>query len=146
METQLLMILAILIMILMLIFYYKSKDKKTKGEVKDVYFKGKKAFETKLIDVPTAEASAKLTTAAAEVIKSLEKTDEAVLKFGALLVVKIQKEGKTLIMAETVSPAISSILDNNPNILKFPNALYELMIGDKKQPEKLHDGEMTTVS
>jgi len=117
------------------------KSDKTKSEVKDIYNKGKQALEAQHLNLPTAEATEKLANAASRIIEAMANIDEGVLRLGAILVVKVQREGKPIVLAETVSPALASTLDNNPRILKNPNAIYELLISEKESQEQIGEAE-----
>ncbi len=120
-------------------FLFKSKKRKTKEEIKDLYKKGKEALESQFINLPAAEVTEKLATAAGALIQAIDKQDEAVLRMGAILIVKVQQNNKSVIVAETVSPEITRVLDNNPSLLKHPQAVYELIIGIKGGHVKKQD-------
>jgi hypothetical protein len=116
-------------------------SEKTAKEVNDIYQKGKHALEAQQLDLPRAEASEKLANAAAKAIESIQLMDEAVLRLGALLVVKVQKEGKPVILVETISPQMSATLDVNPVILNSPAAIYEILLASKKYKGQIGEGE-----
>lgn len=112
-----------------------------KTEVKELYKKGKLALETQHISVPSAEATSKLAEAASRIITSLDNVEEAALRLGALLVIKVKRDGKVTVSAETISPSLALILDENPSLLKHPSAVMELISGEterqKAEAEKI---------
>jgi hypothetical protein len=57
----------------------------------------------------------------------LENVSEAVLRLGPLLLVKVTINGKSQIVAETLSSAIRRILDENPELLNSPRKLFEVL-------------------
>lgn len=121
--------------------WFKRSKKLVGQELGEVYGKGKQALEAQYLNVPTAEASEKLANAAANLIKALESIDEGVLRMGSLIVVKIEREGKSLILAETVSHKLMCVFEDNSNILSNPAAVYELIKGDKKMDDQIDTGD-----
>ena len=119
------------------------KKKATNDEIGEIYKKGINALETKYINLPTAKAGGKLANSASNLIAFIKDIDEAALRFGAILVVKIEKDGKIIILSETVSTQIAHILDNNSNLLKYPQAIYELIKGDQDVQLALNSGDET---
>jgi hypothetical protein len=110
---------------------FKLKHPKTQEEIEDLYNKGKQALEAKYLNLPTAEATEKIANAASKIIDSIADIDEAAIRLGAIIIVKINKNGRSIIVSETVSPSLASTLDNMPNILSNPRAVYELLSVDK---------------
>lgn len=121
------------------------KKSTSEQELNDIYEKGKNALEAKLLNLPTAEASAKITDSVGNLIVAIKDVDECAFRLGAILLVKVQREGKTLIMAETVSPKLISALEENPNLLKKPNELYNLLL-QEKSPDEEFGNEGNTLS
>lgn len=120
---------------------FLTKDKKTKEEVSDLYAKGKKALEYKYLNGPTAEATSKLSSAAAELISSVRDIDEVVLRLGSILLVKTIRNGQQQLIVETVSHELADSFDNNPNLLKNPSAIYEYIIGERNKQGDIDEGE-----
>lgn len=112
-------------------FYQKLKfiltSPKTKREVAEGFSKAKAALEFNYLNLPSAEATEKLSNAASNLITSLNGVDEGLVRLGALLVVKVTREGKVRILSETLSPELSLLLDKTPQILNNPNTIYELL-------------------
>lgn len=117
------------------------KQDKTQQEVDKAYEKAKLALEAKYLGTPTADATSKIAIASAELIKSLEGQDEAVIRLGVILLVKTVRDGKSLIMAETVTPELKNLLDSNPNLLKNPSVIYDLLNTPKPTAKELKSGE-----
>ncbi|TVT38610.1 hypothetical protein FNT36_20745 [Hymenobacter setariae] len=106
-----------------------------KEEINELYSKGKVALETQFVSVPSAEATSKLAGAAASLITALTGIDEAAIRLGAILVVKVSRDGVPLILAETVSPELALLLDKNPQLLKNPSVVFDL-ISTVRVPDK----------
>ena len=120
---------------------FKLKQPKTQAEIDDLYNKGKQALEAKYLNLPTAEATEKIVNSASKIIESLATIDEAAIRLGAIIIVKIKKDGKTIIVSETVSPALASSLDNMPNILSNPDIVYDLLKVDKMENDLFKSDE-----
>jgi hypothetical protein len=124
---------------------FLSKSKRTNEEIDDIYQKGKRALEYKYLNVPAADATSQLSQAASQLISAVKDIDEAVVRLGSILLVKTSKEGKSQIIIETVSHELASSFDNNPNLLKNPNAVYELLVGERKKQNNVDEGEGSLV-
>lgn len=102
-----------------------------KGEVKqeasEIYQKGKVALEAKFIDLPSAEATDKLASAAAGLITSLSGVSDAAIRCGSILLVKVTKDGVPKIVTETVSPELAALLNKNPALLQNPSIVFDLI-------------------
>ncbi len=120
--------------------WFKLNKPATKAEIEEVYNKGKLALEATYLNKPTADATETIANAATKLIEALKNIDQGVLRLGAILVVKVKKDNETIILAETVSPELASTLDDNPKLLRNPNAIYELMLGDKSPDTKIEEG------
>lgn len=106
---------------------YRFKLVKTENEVKNLYDQGKRALKDNHINLSVAKATAELTNAASVLIKSLEGQDQAVIRLGALLLVKVVKNGEPIVIIETVSPEIMAELNANSSLLRNPETLYDLL-------------------
>ena len=109
--------------------WYKLKGKKTEKEIADLFETGKSALKAQQVNLPTAEATQKLTAAASELIRALEGQDRAVIRLGTILVVKLVRNGEQLLVIETISPVLMEELDKNSSIMKNPDAVYDLLQG-----------------
>jgi hypothetical protein len=97
-----------------------------------LYRKGKKALELKYVELPTAEQTEKLASAAEKMVNSLEKFEEGVVKLGAVLVIKKKINGESRISVVQLSTEMIILLDKKPQLLQSLNTLYELVTGDVK--------------
>ncbi|MDO7849013.1 hypothetical protein Q5H92_21795 [Hymenobacter sp. M29] len=119
-------------------YFFKGRGKAAAAEALQ---KGKLALETQHITLPAAEATGKLAESAAALISSLNGVDEAVLRLGSLLVVKVSRNGLPAIMAETVSPELAQLLDKNPGLLKTPAVLFDMLSAMQAPVKKIGGGE-----
>ena len=101
-------------------------------DLENLYNKGKKALELKYVELPTAEQTEKLATAAEKLINSLSEVNEGVIRCGALLVIKKIVDGQTKIIVHQLSTEMIILLDKHPKLLFSPNTIYELVTGDVK--------------
>ncbi len=101
---------------------------------KEAFEKAQSGAELEYLDKRESEHASNLAAAASQVILSLKDEPEAVLRLGQLLILKVTTNGKSRIIAETVSTDIRRILDQNPKLLNSPPELLRLIqaIHDKK--------------
>jgi len=95
----------------------------------------KDGLEHHYIDGPEAEAAMKLATAASTVIASLAGVEDAVLRIGPLLLVKCTQNGVCRIAAQTISPKLRRLLDENPRMLQSSEVLFA-MLAEEKEPSE----------
>lgn len=98
----------------------------------NLYERGKKALELKHIELPTADQTEKLATAAEKLVKSLDAVDEGVIRCGGLIVVKKNIDNKPKIIIQQLSTEMILILDKHPKLIFNPTTMYELLTGDVK--------------
>jgi hypothetical protein len=101
---------------------------------KEALQKTQSGLELRYLDSREADCALKLSTAAAQLIGSLRGEQEAVLRLGPLLLVKVTLDGKSQIIAESVCTDIRRILDNNPRLLNSPSDLFKAL-------QEMRDGE-----
>jgi hypothetical protein len=124
-------------------FYQRLKyllNGEVKTEAAEIYKKGKTALELQFVSVPSAEATNKLSEAAASLITSLNGIDEAAIRLGAILLVKVSKDGVSMILAETVSPELALLLDKNPQLLKNPSVVFDLISTIRVSEKPIEEG------
>jgi hypothetical protein len=107
-------------------FLWKGEVGQEAGEI---YSKGKVALEAQFIDLPSAEATSKLATAAAGLITALDGVSDAAIRCGSILLVKVTKDGVPKIITETVSPELAALLNKNPALLQNPSIVFDLISG-----------------
>lgn len=95
-----------------------------------LYQRGKKALELKHIDLPTADQTEKLASAAEKLVSSLEGVEEGVIRCGALIVVKKNINGVQKLIIQQLSTEMIIILDKHPKLLFNVNTIYELLTGE----------------
>lgn len=86
--------------------------------------KGEQGLDQHYIHGPEAEAASKLADAANKLIFALHDIDEAVIRCGPILLVKVTKDGKAKLAVQTISTRLRHILDENPQLLKSPELLF----------------------
>lgn len=113
---------------------FKLKYPKTTREIEDSFNKAKVALEARYLNLPAAEATEKYVNAASNLINSLQGIEESVMRIGALLVVKNTIDGKTKILAETLSPQLMLLFESNPQLMNSPSTVYQMIQTIKTQP------------
>lgn len=93
----------------------------------ELLMKGQLGLELHYVDSPEAEVASKLADATSKLIQSLAEIDEAALRAGPILIVKVTHAGKSVVVAETISPTIRKTLDANPKLFREPSRLLELL-------------------
>jgi hypothetical protein len=101
-------------------------------DLETLYQKGKKALELKYVELPTAEQTEKLASAAERLITSLNQVNEGVIRCGTLLVLKRTVDNEPKIIVHQLSTEMIILLDKHPKLIFSPNTIYELITGDVK--------------
>ncbi|MCG2615193.1 PUR family DNA/RNA-binding protein [Terrimonas sp. NA20] len=99
-------------------------------EFEKLFRKGKSALELKHVDLPSAEQTEKLATAAQKIVDSLDSFEEGVVRLGTLIVLKKNVNGKSKIVIQQINHDMAKILDDKPQLMKSLQTLYELLTGD----------------
>jgi hypothetical protein len=94
---------------------------------KEAFDKVTQGVEMQYLEGPAADATSKLAMAAAQMIQSLQHEDDAVIRVGALLVIKHTRRGKAVVMSQTISNDLRKILDENPTLLAQPASLLRVI-------------------
>jgi hypothetical protein len=102
-----------------------------KEDPKKIFETGKKALELKVLDLPTAEQTEKLSIAAKNLLDGMNNIEEGVARIGALMVLKVRIGGQTKVIISQLSQEVIILLDKqNPNLIYNLRTLYELVTGD----------------
>lgn len=113
-------------------FLFKRKSE-ARNEISELYKTGKDALNAYAVDKPNAENTNELAQAAANLIGSINDIDEAVLRLGAVIIIKTVVDGKQTIIVDSLSYEMMKLFDNNPGLLKKPRLMYELMNASKNK-------------
>jgi hypothetical protein len=124
---------------------YLFRGEVVEAEAGDLYTKGKKALEAQLLNKPTAEVTEKQADAVAKLIVALAPIDEAVLRLGTLMIVKIQRNGIPVIAVETLSPKLAAMMDANPRFLENPRLVFEMLATTKSPTNQLESGASESI-
>jgi hypothetical protein len=115
-------------------FYFKRANKASEEEIREVYAKGKFSLENKMRPKPAKESSSKISDAAAKVISVLNPVEDAVIRFGTLLIIKAKYDGKNINIVQMIPAPVALIIDEYPLLLKHPAAVLALLGLPKKEP------------
>lgn len=118
----------------------RSKDVMTSDEVTSRFKEAEYALEVNTILKPQSEIDKNQSEALLNIITSLEKIPNAVIRIGSLLVVKeTNAEGSPFIQCRSLSILENYYINKNPQLLKQPSKiLNELaLIADNNSSDKL---------
>jgi len=96
--------------------FKKERVAKFAKAAKVAIAKGEEGLDEHFIHGPEADAALKLADATQKLVNCLAGHDQAVIRAGPLLVVKITSQGKSKLAVETVSARVRRILDENPRL------------------------------
>jgi hypothetical protein len=109
-------------------FVFRSKTALTHDEVTKRLKKAERAVEVTYLDKPQAEANNLQAVAAASLIGALNDTERACIQVGSLLVVKATDgDGKTAVIARTLSQDELREIEENQSILREPQKILEFL-------------------
>ena len=115
-------------------FIFRSKELLTSDDVTSRLKKAERAVEATYLDKPQAEANNLQAGAAASLIGALSTTDKACIQVGSLLVVKaLDAEGKSAVIARTLSPDELREIEENQTILREPQRILEFLQGAERR-------------
>lgn len=112
---------------------FKTKQPTTQAELEDVYNKGKLALEAKYLNAPMAEATEKYANAAGKLLDSISNFENAVIRLGALLVIKTTENGIPQVAIQTISPTLAAKFDEEPELLKSPQILLDYLNNNNRE-------------
>ena len=112
-----------------------------RNEASDVYEEIREAIRRKHIDVEGATSFEKRAIATAELIKSIEPYEKAVMRLGDVIVCKITKDGKSEIFVEIVSAKLARQLDKQPGVLEHPDTFLAFLKRQKPENPSIEDGD-----
>ena len=112
----------------------RTKNVATHEQVIDRIKKAERAAEIAILDKPQAEANQCQAEAASSLISSLGEIANACIQAGSLLVVKATNNGKSSIIARTLTPMELKHLEENQAVLRKPGEILEWLqnIGNKR--------------
>ena len=100
----------------------------------DLYRRGKANVQARL-EQPGVESTKQLAEATAQLLKSIEGVDNAILTLGKVIVVKYTNQnGKSITIVRTVSTEIQHQLEEMPHLLNSPRALIKFLNASKEEP------------
>ena len=103
-------------------WFAKTKQALTQQEVAERLAKAERALELAQLQQRQAEVDKNQSTGMAELIQALEKTDNAVLQAGSILLLKqSHPERGCNIISRTLSPLEMIFLERNASLLKSPD-------------------------
>ncbi len=104
--------------------WFRRNSPEIQQELSDTYAEMKESLRLQHVDVHAANVFSTRATAARDLIDSLEPYDEAVIRFGDVLLAKATINGKSRILVENVTPSLGRQLAANPVLTRDPHALF----------------------
>ena len=114
--------------------WYKLKSSVTPEKAAQLADDGMEALRAQL-NKTSAETTAALAGAAAELIMSLEHVDEAAIRLGTILVVKVTESGVPRVIVTEISMSLRHKLQEHPQFLRDPKAVMRFI--EEKEVETL---------
>lgn len=106
-------------------WFARSRDALTRPEVVERLEKIERAVELRYVEQPQSSVDEKQASAIAKLIKALDKTPNAALQAGSVLVVKLSTNTGPMIQARTLNQRELAELENNQRLLKSPSTILE---------------------
>ncbi|HEY4313349.1 MAG TPA: hypothetical protein VGN12_28120 [Pirellulales bacterium] len=107
--------------------WFQQKKPQIEQELGDAYAEMKESLRLQHVDTHAANVFSTRATAAHDLIGSLEPYEEVVVRFGDVLLVKATVNGKSRLIVENVTPALSRQLAANPLLTRDPHAFFTLL-------------------
>ena len=126
--------------------WFKLTSRKTREELSEGYDKTKLALELQFLELPNADVTEKLSNAASNLITSLNGVDEAALRIGALLIVKQNIDGNIKIITETLSPELTLLFNNHPQLLNNPRNVYNMINDIRNSPNHFKEVDSVKIT
>jgi hypothetical protein len=124
-------------------FFSRSKWKRIKQifteEATEVYEKAKVALEVQQINMPQAEVTHKLATAAASLLEATKDVKQIVVRCEGLLLVKAVINGETVVVIETVSPKLAAALNAIPTMIQDPATMFHVLSAEKAKNKLIEE-------
>ncbi|HEX3006479.1 MAG TPA: DUF3276 family protein [Bacteroidales bacterium] len=108
-------------------------SEKTKEEINDIYENANSALNRALTDRQTIPESDEVAVAAANLIVSLLKVEEALITLGKIFIVKGANAEKSCIVAERCTPRLMFHLKRYPAMLANIGLMFDLMLEEQKE-------------
>ena len=119
---------------------YKLSQWITPEDASKLREEAKEALDAKINKI-SIETTATLSVASAELIKSLEKVDNAAIRLGTIIVVKTTIDGTSTVRVENVSMALGHKLRDEPAFLENPVAVSHYLDQEKRVLAKIAEPE-----
>jgi hypothetical protein len=108
-------------------------SEKTKEEITNIYENANSALNRALTDRQTIPESDEVAVAAANLIVSLLKVDEALITLGKIFIVKGTNAERSCIVAERCTPRLMFHLKRYPAMLANIKMMFDLMLEEQKE-------------
>lgn len=118
-------------------FWYNKKDERSSSDAMDAFRGGKEAVVANIKNIPPLSGGIEEEEAAARLVESTRPFNNIVLRLGNIIFVKVTKNELPQAIAVEISPKLARMLDENPAIIKNPEAMWEYLV--------FNEGEEPTV-
>jgi len=116
--------------------WFRRKSPEIRDESRGVYREIKESLRRANVDQPGAAAFEKRAVAASQLLGSLECYDEAVVRLGDVIMVKLLEDGKSRLVIETISPEVARDLEKNYHLLENPQKTLHYLMKWSQIPDK----------
>ena len=108
-------------------WFARTTDAITEDEVVARLQKIERALDLQYIGKPQAEVTQATATAAAQLIAALDKSPQAAIQIGNLLILKVGKGQASCVIARTLSQREMALIEAAPELLGMPGNLLRLL-------------------
>ena len=120
---------------------YRTKRALNKTRIAKLFASMKTAIINAVHERADTEALQKRAEATKTLLEAMGPFDEAALRLGDVLIVKVKILGKTRLHVETISRELRRKLDKNPILLTKPHKLYSMITQAEAIVERSGDSE-----
>lgn len=117
-------------------FTFSAKDKIASEEFQHLKEELLEAVRQQPIDAPGAINLEKRAQAASLMIATLGPFENAVIRIGDLLMLKVTREEKPHLIIETLSPEVTRQLEESPLLTQDPDAVFKFF-EERHRPQKI---------
>jgi len=116
-------------------FLYKKKKGKSDEFIDNNFSKVLSKINNSEINIFSPDSTEKLSKSVINLIDALQQIDEGVLQLGSLIVIKVLINGKSTIIAQSLTPQFYEKISENPELFRIPRQFYDLLVDNKEEED-----------
>jgi len=115
---------------------YKSKEDRNDNGVNQQFQETTDEINQVISNQGLLESTERLTETTIKLINSLDKINEGVIRLGIILIVKVQVNGRSVLIVESMTPEIEKLFAFNSSLIRNPIEVYKLLTNSNKLTER----------